>query len=108
MIYDMIHSNDKPEVVREKIIVGMCEEIINTTPQLRYVYPKLEHTLRSLSKVEIAISEFGTLQIGTGDKCVFDSISIRKTFPASESNEDSHLEDGVKRNEENNAEIKRV
>ena len=62
-----------------------CENVINTTPQLRYVPTKLEYSFRSLEKIEREIGNFGklnTLPIGTGDVCVFASTTAATKAPA--------------------------
>ena len=67
---------DQPEKEREKTIVSQCEEIITTTPKLKYIETQLRYTFDALETIERKIGEFGHLHskpIDSGKLCVFQS-----------------------------------
>mmetsp|Transcript_13869 Transcript_13869/g.12421 ORF Transcript_13869/g.12421 Transcript_13869/m.12421 type:complete len:577 (+) Transcript_13869:106-1836(+) len=82
---DLLESNDKEEAEREKIIVGECENVINTTPQIKYIPTKLQYTFTSLKTIQGKIEKFGKLNtnpVTSGNKCDFDSMTAATKAPA--------------------------
>eukprot|EP00484_Ammonia_sp_Unknown_P027283 CAMPEP_0197025150 /NCGR_PEP_ID=MMETSP1384-20130603/5561_1 /TAXON_ID=29189 /ORGANISM="Ammonia sp." /LENGTH=561 /DNA_ID=CAMNT_0042453643 /DNA_START=51 /DNA_END=1736 /DNA_ORIENTATION=+ len=75
---DLLRSDTAVEE-REKKIVSGCENVINSTPELRYIPTELRYTFESLERIERMIEGFGTLhtkKTGSGKKCVFDSVRM--------------------------------
>jgi len=63
---------------REAVIVGSCQTIMNTTPDIKYIDTEFRCTFRSLDELHQKIDNFGqihTRPIGCGRKCEFKSQS---------------------------------
>ena len=70
---------------RQKQIVTDCENVINTTPQIRYIDTELRYTFTQLKNIQRKIAEFGKLHtkpIGSGKICVFESTKDAKKAPS--------------------------
>lgn len=81
----LLLQRDKPESEREKIIVGQCEKIINSTPKLQYIETQLHFEFESYSNIERKIANFGKLHckpLTAGNPCVFESTREAANVPS--------------------------